>query len=91
MMGLPDSQLTNVYWFPFYNSLQLNTFLSVSNVGTSNTTVTVTIGEDEVDSYLLTPTESRKIKYRTNTEPRNGGVDPNAAHHVRTHLVFPGG
>jgi hypothetical protein len=69
-MGLPNSQLTNKYWFPFYNSAQLNTFLSVANVGTENTTVTVTIGGQQVDQYTLIPNQSVKRKYNNlNTGP----------------------
>jgi hypothetical protein len=79
LMGMPDSQLTDNYWFPFYNSLQLNTFLSVSNVGNADTTVTITIGGVEVDSYVLEPSGSQKKIYPgLNTGPvkvqSTGGV-----------------
>jgi hypothetical protein len=44
MMGLPDSQLDNTYWLPWYNNLDLDTQLRFANVSGSPATVTITIG-----------------------------------------------
>jgi len=41
MMGLPDSQLDNVYWLPWYNNVDLDTQLRVGNVSATNQTTTV--------------------------------------------------
>ena len=44
MMGLPDSQLDNTYWLPWYNNVDLDTQLRFANVSNSPATVTITIG-----------------------------------------------
>jgi hypothetical protein len=70
LMGLPNSQLSNLAWFPWYDSIQHSTFLSVSNVGSQNTTVTITIGGNVVDTIPLTPNQSVKKQYVSrNTGP----------------------
>ncbi|MEO7837913.1 MAG: hypothetical protein ABIU06_01000 [Anaerolineales bacterium] len=63
MMGLPSGQLTNGYIFPWYNNLDLNSQLRFANVGTVNTTVTVTIGGVVRGSYTLIPNESKRVNY----------------------------
>ncbi|MEO7837914.1 MAG: hypothetical protein ABIU06_01005, partial [Anaerolineales bacterium] len=63
MMGLPSGQLTTSYIFPWYNNLDLNSQLRFGNVGTSNTTVTVTVGGVVRGSYTLIPNESRRVSY----------------------------
>jgi hypothetical protein len=63
LMGLPSGQLTNSYTFPWYNNVDLNSQLRFGNVGTANTTVTVTIGGIVRGSYTLTPNESKRISY----------------------------
>ena len=35
MMGLPDSQLDNTYWLPWYNNVDLDTQLRFANVSRS--------------------------------------------------------
>jgi predicted outer membrane repeat protein len=44
MMALPDSQLDNTYWLPWYNNSDLDTQLRFANVSNSPATVTITIG-----------------------------------------------
>ena len=44
MMGLPNSQLDNVYWLPWYNNVDLDTQLRLANVSGSAAAVSVTIG-----------------------------------------------
>jgi hypothetical protein len=44
MMGLPQSQAGNSYFFSWYNNATLDSQLRVANIGTGTTTVTVTIG-----------------------------------------------
>ena len=53
MMGLPSPKLTSSYVFPWYNNLDLNSQLRFGNVGSSHTTVTVTVGE--ASSRAITP------------------------------------
>jgi hypothetical protein len=63
MMGLPSSSLTNSYIFPWYNNVDLNSQLRFGNVGTANTTVTVTVGGIFRGSYQLAPNESKRVSY----------------------------
>ena len=44
MMGLPNSQLDNIYWLPWYNNVDLDTQLRFGNVSSSPATVHVYIG-----------------------------------------------
>ena len=48
IMGLPGSQLDNVYYLPWYNNLGLDTQLRIANVSGSPATVSVTIGGQPV-------------------------------------------
>jgi hypothetical protein len=63
LMGLPASQLSNKYLFPAYDNVSLNGQLRFGNVGTADTTVTVTIGGDIRGSYLLHPNDQKRINY----------------------------
>ncbi len=44
IMGMPASQLNNIYWLPWYNNIGLDTQLRFANVSTSTATVHVSIG-----------------------------------------------
>jgi WD40-like Beta Propeller Repeat len=59
MMGLPDGQLDNTYWMPWYNNVNLDTQLRFGNVSETNATATVHlyIGEQEMTSGC-TPSNS---------------------------------
>ena len=57
MMGLPDSQLDNIYWMPWYNNVDLDTQLRIGNVSGSTATVRVYIGGQEMTSGC-TPSNS---------------------------------
>ena len=48
MMGLPDSQLDNTYWLPWYDNKSLDTQLRIANVSSSPATVRVYIGGIEM-------------------------------------------
>src|SRR6185503_16618552 len=63
LMGLPSNQLTTSYTFPWYNNVDLNSQLRFGNIGTANTTVTVTIGGIVRGSYTLIPNQSTRISY----------------------------
>jgi hypothetical protein len=52
MMGLPDNQLDNTYWLPWYNNKDLDTQLRFANVSASPATVTITIGEQQMGAPI---------------------------------------
>jgi hypothetical protein len=55
MMGLPNSQLSNTYWFPWYkNAGEVDTQLRVANVSASAATVHVYIGGVEMTGSPFT-------------------------------------
>src|SRR4030095_11518955 len=63
MMGLPSNKLTSSYTFPWYNNATLNSQLRFGNVGTTGTTVTVTIGGQIKGTYPLGPNQSQRVSY----------------------------
>gem|GEM_PF-1579964 len=63
MMGLPANKLSNSYIFPWYNNKDLNSQLRFANVGTSQTTVTVRVGNQVKGNYTLLPNESQRVSY----------------------------
>jgi bacillolysin len=50
MMGLPNAQLDNTYWMPWYNNVDLDTQLRFGNVSNSPATVRMWIGGQEKTS-----------------------------------------
>ena len=69
MMGLPDSQLSTAYMFPWYNNINLNSQLRFANMGTSTTVVTVTIDGELKGAYTLAPNESTRQAYSVDAGP----------------------
>ena len=63
LMGLPISQVTNSYLFPWYNNVDLNSQLRFGNVGTAATTVTVIIGGVARGTYNLGINQSTRVSY----------------------------
>ena len=65
MMALPNNQLDNIYWMPWYNNVGLDTQLRIGNVSGSPATVHVYIGGTEVaDSpFTLQPGASTRRSY----------------------------
>src|SRR6185369_5509907 len=79
MMGLPEAALSDTYYLPAYvNNSTLSGQLRFGNVGLADTTVTVTIGGVDRGSYLLHPSENKKIAYSLDLGPvvvkSTGGV-----------------
>jgi hypothetical protein len=64
MMGLPNNQLDNVYWLPWYNNKDLNT-LRFANVSATEATVHVTIGGTEMigSPFKLAPGASARRSF----------------------------
>jgi M6 family metalloprotease-like protein len=63
MMGLPNSELDNVYYLPWYNNVNLDTQLRFANVTNSPGTVTVTIGGTAMAPINLAAGESTRVSY----------------------------
>ena len=94
MMGIPNQQLSSTYWLPAYvNNSTLNGQLRFGNVGVADTTVTVTIGGVVQGSYLLHPSENKKVVYSLDSGPvevqSSGSVPIVAA--LRDALLVNGG
>src|SRR5215213_2094801 len=68
-MALPNGQLDNLYWLPWYNDLDLDTQLRIANVTTQTATVHLSIGGQEMlngctpssSPYTLGPGESIRV------------------------------
>jgi photosystem II stability/assembly factor-like uncharacterized protein len=63
MMALPNSQLDNTYWLPWYNNVDLDTQLRFANVSGASAIVRVSIGGTEVGSFNLPPGESTRRSF----------------------------
>ena len=63
LMGLPDTQLSDTYYFPAYNNVTLSDQLRFANLGNAQTTVTVKIGSVVNQSYVLQAGESLRVSY----------------------------
>jgi hypothetical protein len=88
IMGLPESQWSTSYIFPWYNSASLNTQLRVGNVGSSTTAVKVMLGTQEItgactssnpnNSFSLGANASMRVSCNVNNGPlkvvSSGGV-----------------
>jgi hypothetical protein len=68
MMALPNSQLSNTYWLPWYNNVDLDTQLRIGNVSGTDASVHVYIGGTEMPGspFVLTGTgagQSTRISF----------------------------
>jgi hypothetical protein len=63
MMALPEKQLDNTYWLPWYNNINLDTQLRFANVSNNPATVTVTIGGTTMPAITLAAGQSTRISY----------------------------
>jgi acid phosphatase type 7 len=71
MMALPNSQLSNTYWLPWYNNRGLDTQLRFANVSTSTATVHVYIGGREMPGspFTLSVGQSRRQSFNVDDGP----------------------
>jgi len=69
VMGMPSTQLTTTYWFPWYNNVDLNTQIRFANVSGSPVTVTVTIGGVAQTPIPLAAGQSTRVSYPLNSGP----------------------
>jgi hypothetical protein len=60
-MGLPESQMDDTYWLPWYNNVGLDTQLRIANVTSQTTTVKLFIGGNEITN--CTPIPSQPYPY----------------------------
>ena len=71
IMGMPESQLAAGYIFPWYNNIALNTQLRFANVGTTNTSVRVFMGGQEVagSPFAIAPGQSLRRSFAIDKGP----------------------
>jgi Tol biopolymer transport system component/uncharacterized protein YcfL len=65
MTGLPNNQLDNTYWLPWYNNVGLDTQLRFANISGSTATVHVSIGGQEMQGspFTLDAGESTRVSF----------------------------
>jgi hypothetical protein len=65
MMALPNKQLSNIYWLPWYNNKDFDTQLRIGNVSNSDATVRIFIGGVEMTGspFNLAPGASARKSY----------------------------
>jgi len=69
MLGLPANQATTVYWFPWYNNIDLNTQIRFANLGGTTNIIWVTIGGVLQPPILLADGQSTRVSYAINNGP----------------------
>jgi Zn-dependent metalloprotease len=73
MMGLPKEQLSDEYWFPWYNNAapaSLDQGFRIANVDTSSSnTVEVWVGNTKLDTINLNPGASTRVGYNVDNGP----------------------
>jgi hypothetical protein len=73
MMGLPKEQLSNEYWFPWFNNLDtpsMDQGFRIANVDTSQHTIRVFLGPTQVGSdIILAGGASTRVGYAVNSGP----------------------
>ena len=72
MMALPNIQLSNMYWLPWYNNVELDTQLRFANVSNQQATIHVSIGGVEMAGSpftLLAGESTRKSFVSINSGP----------------------
>jgi hypothetical protein len=69
LMGLPEEQLSDTYYFPAYNNLTLSGQLRFANVDSIATEVTVTIGGVNRGTYPLGANQGQRVTYPLDTGP----------------------
>jgi hypothetical protein len=55
MMALPANQLSNTYWLPWYNNVDLDSQLRFANAGVADTTVHIYVGGTEIGTGFNLP------------------------------------
>jgi hypothetical protein len=73
MMGLPKEQLSDEYWFPWYNNAVVNSMdqgFRIANVSsTESNTVEVWVGTTQLDTLSLNPGASSRVGYNVDNGP----------------------
>ncbi len=65
MMALPNGQINNTYWLPWYNNVDLDTQLRIANVSGMQASVQVFIGGQEMQGspIALSAGQSKRISF----------------------------
>src|SRR5258706_8989935 len=69
MMGLPSNQLTDTYYFPWYNNVTMDTQLRFANLGNTSTNITVTIAGVAQTPITVAAGTSTRVSYPVNNGP----------------------
>jgi hypothetical protein len=68
VMGFPANQLTTEYWYPWYDNVDMSTWLLVGNPTTSTATVDIYVGTTKT-SYSIKAGTQINQRYPLNTGP----------------------
>jgi hypothetical protein len=69
MMGLPNSQINNVFWMPYYNNIDLNTQLRIANITTLPATIQVWIAGVLREQFPLGGGQTARKSYAVSAGP----------------------
>jgi hypothetical protein len=64
VMGYPANQFTTEYWFPWYDTIYMNTFLLVGNTSSAQSaSVDIYLGANKMGTYTIAPNATLKQRY----------------------------
>ncbi|MFZ5888759.1 MAG: hypothetical protein ACOYYF_14945, partial [Chloroflexota bacterium] len=64
VMGYPANQFTTEYWFPWYDTVYMDTYVLVGNTSSSQSaSVDIYIGATKMGSYTIAPNATLKQRY----------------------------
>ncbi|MBI4760130.1 MAG: hypothetical protein HY780_02830, partial [Chloroflexi bacterium] len=64
VMGYPANQFTTEYWFPWYDTVYMDTYVLVGNTSSSQSaSVDIYIGATKMGSYSIAPNATLKQRY----------------------------
>ena len=76
LMGLPVEHLSQDYWYPVYDNVNIDSQLRVSNVGARQTHIRVYLAGQQIDEYDLQAGEASRKTYPHNSGPLHVVSDP---------------
>ena len=69
LIGLPAERLSQEYWYPIYNNVNIKSQLLVTNMGGGPTNITVHLAGNQIDSYVL---QAGQVSHKEYPNQNNG-------------------
>jgi hypothetical protein len=91
VMGYPSSQFTTEYWFPWYDTVYMNTYLLVGNTSsTQSANVDIYVGTTKYGPYTILPNATLKQSYPSKVDGPVRVVSTNGVNIVTSEFTLSG-